>query len=113
MVKGRIRQWGFRGKISGADWAAVARLHKTRKDAGKHSTEFLVHGKRKTVAGLLRYIKSRNMTEDEFLIEALSSVIPAHVQCRSPEPEELESLPLQTSRNDSPAVSPGEDAGAS
>jgi hypothetical protein len=113
MLKGRIRQWKFYKYICGADWAAVARLHKMRKDAGKRSTEFLVHGQRKTVADLLRYIKSRNMTEDEFLIGAFSSAIPAHVQCRSPEPEELESSPLQTSSNDSPAVSPGEDAGAS
>jgi tetratricopeptide (TPR) repeat protein len=110
MFKGRIRQWEFNKNIRGEDWAALAILHKTRKDAGKRTTEFLVHGKRKTVADLLRYIKSRNMTEDEFLSAALNSAIPAHVQCYSPDPEKGGSSPLQSASDDSTALSPEEGA---
>ena len=84
-----MRQWEFNKNIRAEDWAALAILHKTRKDSGKRSTGFLVHGKKKTVADLLRYIKSKNMTEDEFLAAALNSAIPAHVQCYSPDPEKL------------------------
>src|ERR1700733_11394932 len=114
MFKGRMRQWEFNKNIRAEDWAALAILHKTRKDSGKRSTGFLVHGKKKTVADLLRYIKSRNMTEDEFLAAASNSAIPAHVQSYSPDPEEPESSPTQSLSDDSSsAISPKKTASPS
>jgi tetratricopeptide (TPR) repeat protein len=106
MFKARIRQWEFNKNIRAEDWAALAILHKTRKDSGKRSTEFLVHGKKKTVADLLRYIKSRNMTEDQFLAAASNTPVPAHVQSYSPDPEEPESSPTRSLSDDSSTISP-------
>jgi tetratricopeptide (TPR) repeat protein len=113
MFKGRMRQWEFNKNIRAEDWAALAILHKTRKDSGKRSTGFLVHGKKKTVADLLRYIKSRNMTEEEFLAAASNSTIPAHVQSYSPDPEEPESSPTRSPSDDSSALSPKKTASRS
>src|ERR1700722_934535 len=113
MFKARIRQWEFNKNIRAEDWAALAILHKTRKDSGKRSTEFRVHGKKKTLADLLRYIKSRNMTEDEFLAAALNTPIPAHVQSYSPDPEEPESSPTQSPSDDSSTPSPKKTASLS
>src|SRR2546423_1249693 len=90
MFKARIRQWEFNKNIRGEDWAALAKLHKIRKDRGKCYTEFLVHGKKKTAADLSRHIKSKNMSEDEFLAAALNSAIPDHVRCYTPDPEGTE-----------------------
>lgn len=112
MFKGRIRQWEFNKNIRAEDWAALAILHKTRKDAGKRSTEFLVHGKRKTVADLLKYIKSRNMTEAEFLASAPNSAIPAHITYYTPDPENSESSPALNPSGDSFALSPRDDTHA-
>jgi hypothetical protein len=97
MFKGRIRQWEFNKNIRGDDWAALAILHKIRKDSGKRSTEFLVHGKKKTVADLRRHIKSKNMSEDEFLAAALDSTIPDHVRSYTPDLEKREWSPNQSS----------------
>jgi tetratricopeptide (TPR) repeat protein len=108
-----MRQWEFNKNIRAEDWAALAILHKTRKDAGKRSTGFTVHGKKKTVADLLRYIRSRNMTEDEFLAAASNSVIPAHVQSYSPDPEEPENSPTHNPSDDSSTLSPKKTASVS
>jgi hypothetical protein len=97
MFKGRIRLWGFNKNIREGDWEALAKLHKIRKDRGKRSTEFLVHGKKKTVADLCKHIKSKDMSEDEFLTAALNSAIPDHVRSYTPDPEEPERSLSQSS----------------
>lgn len=97
MFKGRIRLWEFNKNIREGDWAALAILHKIRKDRGKRSTEFLVHDKKKTVADLCKHIKSKNMSEDEFLAAALNSAIPDYVRSYTPDPEKPERSPSQSS----------------
>ena len=106
MFKGRIRLWEFNKNIRGEDWAALAILHKIRKDSGKRSTEFLVHGKKRTVADLSKHIKSRNMSEDEFLAAALNSAIPDHVRSYTPDPEKNQRSPGQSSSDDASTPSP-------
>lgn len=97
MFKGRIRLWEFNKNIREGDWAALAKLHKIRKDRGKRSTEFLVHGRKKTVGDLRKHIKSKNMSEDEFLAAALNSAIPDHVRSYTPDPEKPERSPSRSS----------------
>jgi hypothetical protein len=110
MYKGRIRQWEFNKNIRGDDWSALAILHKIRKDSGKRSTAFIVHGKKKTVADLQRHIKSKNMSEDEFLAAALDSAIPAHVRCYTPDPEKRDVSPNQSSSDEASSPSPTKSA---
>lgn len=110
MYKGRIRQWEFNKNIRGDDWTALAILHKIRKDSGKRSTAFLVHGKKKTVADLQRHIKNKNMSEDEFLAAALDNAIPAHVRCYTPDPEKRDVSPNQTSSDETSSPSPTKSA---
>src|SRR5271155_4877521 len=97
MFKGRIRLWEFNKNIREGDWAALAILHKIRKDRGKRATEFLVHDKKKTVADLRKHIKSKSMSEDEFLAAALNSAIPDYVRSYTPDPENPERSPSQSS----------------
>jgi hypothetical protein len=97
MFKGRIRLWEFNKNIREGDWAALAILHKIRKDRGKRSTEFLVHDKKKTVADLREHIKGKSMSEDEFLAAALNSAIPDYVRSYTPDPENPEWSPSQSS----------------
>src|ERR1700743_564492 len=97
MFKGRIRLWEFNKNIREGDWAALAKLHKIRKDRGKRSTEFLVHGRKKTVADLRKHIKNKEMSEEEFLMTAINSAIPDHVRSYTPDPEESERSPSQSS----------------
>src|SRR3954452_7968025 len=108
MIEGRIRLWEFNKNIREGDWAALAILHKIRKDKGKRSTEFLVHDKKKTVADLLKHIKSKNMSEDEFLAAALNSAIPDHVRSYTPDPdpEKPERSPSQSSSEETSTPSP-------
>lgn len=106
MYKGRIRRWEFNKNIRGDDWAALAILHKIRKDSGKRSTAFLVHGKKKTVADLQKHVQSKNMSEDEFLAAALDNAIPAHVRCYTPDPEERDVSSNQSSSDETSSPSP-------
>src|SRR5580700_11224116 len=97
MFKGRIRLWEYNKNIREGDWAALAVLHKIRKDTGKRATEFLVHDKKKTVVDLRKHIKSKNMSEDEFLAAALNSAIPDYVRSYTPDPENSEGPQSQSS----------------
>jgi hypothetical protein len=87
MYKTRLKEWGYIKNARSCDWDAVAILHQTRKENGKKATEFFVHGKKRTVADLHAYIRSKNMSEDEFLTSAIARrcVIPPYVRCQSPE----------------------------
>lgn len=102
MYKTRLKEWGYNKNARSCDWDAVAILHQTRKENGKKATEFFVHGKKRTVADLHAHIRSKNMSEDEFLASAIARecVIPPHVRCQSP----------KSGREKSPAQSPPQDA---
>jgi hypothetical protein len=102
MYKTRLKEWGYNKNARSCDWDAVAILHQTRKENGKKATEFLVHGKKRTVADLHAHIRSRNKSEDEFLASAIARgrAIPAHVRSQTPE----------RGKRHSPAQSPPQDA---
>jgi hypothetical protein len=70
MFKARLRQWGFVKNVSSNDWA----------------TEFLVNGRRKTIADLQKHIKFHNISEKDFLAAADSVTVPPHVRCYTPDP---------------------------
>jgi tetratricopeptide (TPR) repeat protein len=86
MFKARIRQWGFVKNVSSNDWHALAKLYKSRRDAGKQPTEFLVNGRRKTIADLQKHIRFHNISEEDFLAAADSVTVPPHVRCYTPDP---------------------------
>jgi hypothetical protein len=86
MFKARLRLWGFVKNVSSNDWHALAKLYKTRKDSGKQATEFLVHGRRRTIGDLQKHIRFQNLSEDDFLAAADSIKIPPHVRCYTPDP---------------------------
>jgi hypothetical protein len=101
MFKTRLRQWSFSKNISSSEWHAVAKLYKTRRDCGKHITEFLVSGRRKTIADLQKHIKLLNVSEGDFFAAADSVVVPPHVRCCTPDPGGT-----RASSSRSPAPSP-------
>jgi len=86
MFKTRLQQWDFTKNARSDDWDALAVLHHTRKQRGKHLTEFSVRGKRKTLADLRAHIKAKGKTEEEFYAAALGCEIPDHIRCYTPDP---------------------------
>ena len=86
MYKARLVKYGFSKKAVSADWQALAVLHKQRKDSARHATESCVHGRRKTCVDLRKYIKSKAMSEDDFIkLVEVGAVIPPHIRCYTPE----------------------------
>src|SRR5271170_534037 len=88
MYKSRLRQWGFVKNLSSNEWYALAKLYKARRDSGKQATEFLVNGRRKTIADLQRHIRSlsQKLSEEEFLVAAEGMTVPPHVRSYTPDP---------------------------
>lgn len=88
MFKSRLQQWGFVKNLSSNDWHALAKLYKARRGSGKQATEFLVNGRRKTVADLQKHIRSlsQKLSEEEFLAAAESVIVPPHVRSYTPDP---------------------------
>lgn len=106
MYKTRLSQWGFAKNARGEDYRALAALHRTRKDsAGKPATEFLVRGRKKTIADLRAYIRSKNLSEEDFLAQAEGFTIPPHIQCYIPDPNGTKTSPSH-SPEDRPVPSP-------
>ena len=106
MFKARLGPWGLNKNSKNNDWGAIAKLHKIRKEAGKSATEFLVHGRIRTLAQLRKHIKSKSMTDQQFLAAALDIEIPSYIRCRTPEAEEDAANPaISTSQRGSNAVS--------
>jgi Tetratricopeptide repeat len=88
MFKARLGPWGLNKNSKNNDWGAIAKLHKIRKESGKSATEFLVHGRKRTLAQLRKHIKSKSMTDQQFLAAALEIEIPQYIRCYTPEPED-------------------------
>ncbi|OQV09548.1 Clr5 domain-containing protein isoform 1 [Cladophialophora immunda] len=109
MYKARLSQWGISKNYSDKDYQICAVLHHTRQKSGKRSTAFVIHGHKRSLKDLNKYIKGRKMTEEDFLASALANVKCstaadqqqeqyAHVRAYTPEPEaEAEEAPPPSS----------------
>ncbi|KIY01056.1 uncharacterized protein Z520_03722 [Fonsecaea multimorphosa CBS 102226] len=109
MYKARLSQWGITKNYSDKDYQICAVLHHTRQKSGKRSTAFVIHGHKRSLKDLHKYIKGRKMTEEDFLASALANVKCssaadqqheqyAHVRAYTPEPEaEAEEAPPPSS----------------
>ncbi|KIX02476.1 uncharacterized protein Z518_08417 [Rhinocladiella mackenziei CBS 650.93] len=99
MYKARLSQWGISKNYSDKDYQICAVLHHSRQKSGKRATAFVVHGHKRSLKDLHKYIKGRKMSEDEFLTTALKNIVLcndrtgelqepyAHVRAYTPEPE--------------------------
>ncbi|KIW48468.1 uncharacterized protein PV06_01049 [Exophiala oligosperma] len=74
MYKARLAQWGFSKNYSDKDYQICAVLHHARQKHGKRRTAFMIHGHKRSVKDLHKYIKGRKMSEDAFLATALKNV---------------------------------------
>lgn len=83
MYKARLAQWGFSKNYSDRDYQICAVLHHIRLNSGKQATTFEIHGHKRSLKDLHKYIKGRKMSEDDFLATALKNV-----HCRSQEEQE-------------------------
>ena len=102
MFKARLGPWGLNKNSKNNDWGAIAKLHKIRKESGKSATEFLVHGRKRTLAQLRKHIKSRSMTDQQFLAAALDLDIPSYIRCYTPEPDIAADGVVSASQRDLP-----------
>ncbi|KAF7509198.1 hypothetical protein GJ744_008258 [Endocarpon pusillum] len=89
MFKARLGPWGLNKNSKNNDWGAMAKLHKIRRESGKSATEFLIHGRRRTLAQLRKHIRSKSMTDQQFLAAALNIEIPSYIRCYTPEQEDV------------------------
>ncbi|EXJ90381.1 hypothetical protein A1O1_03482 [Capronia coronata CBS 617.96] len=97
MFKARLSQWGISKNYSDRDYQICAVLSHHRYKKGKASTAFMIHGHKRTLRDLHKYIKGRKMSEEDFLASALKTVDYrdqqqppvqyAHVRAYTPEPE--------------------------
>ncbi|KAJ9606628.1 hypothetical protein H2200_008636 [Cladophialophora chaetospira] len=78
MYKARLSQWGISKNYSDKDYQICSVLNHYRQKSGKRSTAFMVHGHKRSLKDLHKYVKGRKMTEDDFLANAL-----AHVDCKA------------------------------
>ncbi len=74
MYKARLAQWGFSKNYSDKDYQICAVLHHARQKSGKRRTAFVIHGHKRSVKDLHKYIKGRKMSEDAFLATALKNI---------------------------------------
>ena len=104
MYKARLSQWGISKNYSDKDYQICSVLNHYRQKSGKRSTAFMIHGHKRSLKDLHKYVKGRKMTEDDFLASALANVDCksedqqpvqyAHVRAYTPEPEvEADDLP--------------------
>src|SRR3984957_10792466 len=110
MYKARLQPWGFTKNSTADDFLALANLLEERKRSGKHSTEFLVHGRRKTVGDLKKHIKSKQMSEEDYLLAARDHDTPTHIRAYTPDPGGTRRPPSQQSAHDLSTPSPTEDS---
>ena len=87
MFKTRLERWGFGKNVKAADWQAMALLHQRRQQAGKPSSAFLVHGRRKTLLDLNKYLETCHLSHDEILSNAAAADlrIPDYIRAYTPE----------------------------
>ncbi len=98
MFKARLGPWGLNKNSKNNDWGAMAKLHKIRRETGKSATEFLIHGRRRTLAQLRKHIRSKSMTDQQFLAAALQFEIPSYIRCYTPEQEDITDEASSTSQ---------------
>ncbi|OCT51449.1 hypothetical protein CLCR_08076 [Cladophialophora carrionii] len=99
MYKARLSQWGISKNYSDKDYQICSVLNHHRQKSGKRSTAFMIHGHKRSLKDLHKYVKGRKMTEEDFLASALANVDChggdqqqqpeqyAHVRAYTPEPE--------------------------
>ncbi|EXJ58463.1 hypothetical protein A1O7_05888 [Cladophialophora yegresii CBS 114405] len=99
MYKARLSQWGISKNYSDKDYQICSVLNHYRQKSGKRSTAFMIHGHKRSLKDLHKYVKGRKMTEEDFLASALANVDCkggdqhqqpeqyAHVRAYTPEPE--------------------------
>jgi Tetratricopeptide repeat len=105
MFKARLGPWGLNKNSKNNDWGAIAKLHKIRKESGKSATEFLVHGRKRTLAQLRKHIKSKSMTDQQFLAAALELEIPSYIRCYTPDSEDATFTTNSTSQGEPESAS--------
>ena len=67
MYKSRLKTWGLLKNAKKDDWGALAVLYDRERRAGKTTTSWSVRGKRRTIKDLQKYIRSLNLSDEEFL----------------------------------------------
>src|SRR5450432_294507 len=105
MFKASFSQWRLSKNTRGDDYFALALLYEASKAAGNSDVEFLIRDRRKTVADLRAYIRSKKMTEEEFLQAAQGYPVPAYIQCVPIDPAGTRTSPSSSSE-DRPMPSP-------
>ncbi|KAK5057549.1 hypothetical protein LTR84_011549 [Exophiala bonariae] len=73
MYKARLASWGFSKNYSDHDYQICAVLHYIRQNSGKQATAFEIHGRKRSLKDLHKYIKGKKMSEEEFLATALKT----------------------------------------
>ena len=74
MFKSRLSAWGFAKNSRDREYQICACLHKIRKQRGKTDSLFFIHGNKRTLKDLKKYIKGRKMSEDDFVALAEQNV---------------------------------------
>lgn len=75
MFKSRLSAWGFSKNSHDREYQICARLHKIRKESGKHETLFIINkDTKRSLRDLRKYIKGRKMSEDAFVASAEENV---------------------------------------
>jgi hypothetical protein len=115
MYKARLSQWGISKNYSDKDYQICSVLNHYRQKSGKRSTAFMIHGHKRSLKDLHKYVKGRKMTEEDFLASALANVDCksgdqqhqpeqyAHVRAYTPEPEVAEGEDTTPSSSSAPA----------
>lgn len=97
MIKTRLSQWRLSKNTRRDDYFGLALLYEASQDAGKSDVEFLIRGRKKTVADLRAYIRSKKMTEKEFLQAAQGFTVPTYIQCVPIDPGGTRTSPSSSS----------------
>src|SRR5947209_280321 len=89
MFKTRLQQWGFLKKMRDIDWQTVAVLHKQRQKLGRKTFAYKVHSRKIKLADLRKYLKDRQISEEDLLAEAAANDItgqniPDYICCFTP-----------------------------
>ncbi|KIW66971.1 hypothetical protein PV04_06251 [Phialophora macrospora] len=115
MYKARLSQWGISKNYSDKDYQICSVLNHYRQKSGKRSTAFMIHGHKRSLKDLHKYVKGRKMTEEDFLATALANVDCksgdqqhqpeqyAHVRAYTPEPEAADGEDTTPSSSSAPA----------
>ena len=87
MYKTRLEKWGFHKKVRDVDWQAMALLYQEREWAGNSSSAFSVHGRRKTLHDLKKYMKTHHLSDDEIRSNAAAADlrVPDYIRAYTPE----------------------------